>query len=279
MKKIILAACLAVLASYSLAKPVQTASTSATQNGVYPEFAEVERLIQANNYTAAYQLLNELAAQGSAQAIYNLGYLTQTGQGTNKDEKKAIQLYQQSAREGYAIANYILGKNYAEGSLGLKQDMNKAKEYLEKASLQKLEDASIDLATILFTEDDPKSHRRGLDVLQPLVDKNHPRAQYTHALYTMSIGIQRKDEKIVQQGLRTIQNLATSGFVPAIMGIANMLVAGNIVEQDLIEARRLFAELAKNNIPEAQESLDAVNKIIAQQAKNDTKAKVTRNKS
>ena len=35
----------------------------------------------------AYDALSKLASQGNAQAIYNLGYLTQTGQGTAKDEK------------------------------------------------------------------------------------------------------------------------------------------------------------------------------------------------
>lgn len=261
MKKIILALLVASSMQYALAKPNQT-----SQADVHPAFAEVENLVKANNYTAAYQLLSKLADEGNAQAIYNLGYLTQTGQGTTQDVKKAIQLYQQAARKNYPVASYVLGKNYAEGSLGLKKDMNKAKEYLEKASQQKFDEATIELATILLTESNIESHKRALSLLSPLVAKGHPQAQYTKALYDISVGMQRKDPKIIQQGLGSIQTLAKEGFVPAVMGIANMLVAGNIIEQDLPEARRLFTELAKNNIPNAQKSLDAVNQMIAQQA-------------
>ncbi len=94
--------------------------------------------------------MNQLASQGNAQALYNLGYLTQTGQGTTKDEKKAIQLYEQAASKGYPVANYVLGKNYAAGTLGLKQDLTKAKQHLERASAAKFDDASIDLAILLF---------------------------------------------------------------------------------------------------------------------------------
>lgn len=45
-------------------------------------------MVKANNFKGAYDALNQLASQGNAQALYNLGYLTQTGQGTTKDEKK-----------------------------------------------------------------------------------------------------------------------------------------------------------------------------------------------
>ena len=40
--------------------------------------------------------------------------------------KKAIQLYEQAASKGYPVANYVLGKNYTGGTLGLKQDLGKS---------------------------------------------------------------------------------------------------------------------------------------------------------
>ena len=122
MKKILLASLLAMTAQFAAAetKPVT----------IDPEFAKIEAMVKAKDMKGAHQALSKLAATGNAQAIYNLGYLTQTGQGAAKDEKKAIQLYEQAAAKGYPVANYVLGKNYVTGTLGLKQDIAKAKQHL-----------------------------------------------------------------------------------------------------------------------------------------------------
>lgn len=64
-----------------------------------PAFAKIEAMVKANNLSGAYQELDKLAKTGNPQAIYNLGYLTQTGQGTAKNEKKAIELYEQAAKK------------------------------------------------------------------------------------------------------------------------------------------------------------------------------------
>lgn len=117
MKKIILASIIALSSNFALA---ETAKPS-----IDPAFAKIETLVKAKDMKGAYQELDKLAKTGNPQAIYNLGYLTQTGQGTAKDEKKAIKLYEESANKGYPVANYVLGKNYMAGTLGLKQDINK----------------------------------------------------------------------------------------------------------------------------------------------------------
>lgn len=263
MKKIILAALLAFSAQYAVANTNQSTDTQ-----IHPAFAQAESLIKANNYKAAFDLLKKLADEGNAQAIYNVAYLTQTGQGTTQDVKKAIQLYQLSARKGYPVANYVLGKNYAEGGLGLKPDLNKAKEYYEKASQQKFDDATIELATLLLAESNPDSTRRAISLLNPLVAKENPQAQYVKALYDMSVGVKNSSVPEVNKALKTIQDLAKKGYIPALMGVANMLAAGQIVDQNLEEARNLFSQLAKNNVPNAQASLDAVNQMIAEKAKS-----------
>ena len=51
------------------------------------------------------------------------------------------------------------------------------------------------------------------------------------------------------------------------MAVANMMTNGNIVEQNLSEAKNIYAALAKDNVPRAKESLDVVNKLIAEKAK------------
>lgn len=259
MKKIILAALLAVSSQYVLA--------NSKTDTVDPQFAKVESLVKANDFKSAYSLLNEMAKKGNAQAIYNLGYLTQTGQGTAKDEKKAVQLYEQAASKGYPVANYVLGKNYAGGTLGLKQDLVKAKQYLERASTAGFDDATVDLAVLLFAEGKPASDQQALKKLQPLIKKNNFQAIHAKALYDISLGFKNKDEKPIQQGLNSIQELAKKGYIPALMAVGNMFANGNIVPQNLPEAKKIFSALAQENVPQAKESLAAVEKMMAEQAK------------
>lgn len=259
MKKLILATVLAVSAQFTLANTVKDQAD--------PQFVKIEAMVKANNFKGAYDALNQLASQGNAQAIYNLGYLTQTGQGTAKDEKKAIQLYEQAASKGYPVANYVLGKNYAAGTLGLKQDLSKAKQYLERASAANFDDASIDLAILLFSENTAASNKAGLQKLQPLISKGNMQAIHAKALYDISSGFKNKDEKPIQQGLSSIQDLAKKGYIPALMAVGNMFANGSIVQQNLPEAKKIFAALAQQNIPQAKESLAAVDKMMAEQKK------------
>lgn len=260
MKKIILAAMLTAASHLAYANTDPTA-----------QFEQIEAMITAQDFKGAYNSLNQLANQGNAQAIYNLAYLTQTGQGTNKDEKKAIQLYQQSADKGYPVAHYVLGKNYAGGTLGLPQDLAKAKQHFKKASDLKFDDATVDYAVLLFSESKPESDKEALAKLNPLIQKGNYQAIHAKALYDISSGFKTQQEAPIQQGIQSIQELAGKGYIPALMAVANMLANGSIVQQNLPEARKIFAELAKSNIPQAKESVAAVDKMMAEQKKTPTK--------
>src|SRR5690554_502026 len=259
MKKIIFAALIAMSSQYAFA--------NSKAEAIDPQFAKVEALVKANDFKGAFTILNELAKKGNAQALYNLGYLTQTGQGTTKDEKKAVQLYEQAANKGYPVANYVLGKNYTGGTLGLKQDLNKAKQYLERASSAGFDDATVDLSILLFAEGKPASDQQALKKLQPLINKGNYQAIHAKALYDISLGFKTKNEKPVQQGLTSIQDLAKKGYIPALMAVGNMFANGKIVPQNLPEAKKIFSALAQENVPQAKESLAAVEKMMAEQAK------------
>ena len=79
-------------------------------------------------------------------------------------------------------------------------------------------------------------------------------------------------EAPIKQGLQSIQNLAQKGYIPALMAVGNMFVNGNIVPQNLPEAKKIFASLAQENVPQAQESLAVVEKMMADQSKASNKA-------
>lgn len=243
-------------------------STFATTSNIDPQFAHVQKLLQAKDFTNAYKELEKLSKTGNSQATYNLGYLTQKGQGTKADNKKAVELYEQAAKSGYSIANYVLAQNYATGGLGLKKSHETALQYLEKASEQGFDDATVELAIFEFAKGTDASNKLALAKLEPLIKKGHYAAIHAKALYDLSQGIQNKNVATTQQGLKGIQDLADKGYIPALIAVANMFVNGNIVNQNLVEARKIFEELDKQNIPEAKEGLATVNALIQQNIKN-----------
>ncbi|MCU4327894.1 MAG: hypothetical protein DI542_14245 [Acinetobacter johnsonii] len=259
MKKIVLASLIALTSQLALA--------ATTQDTINPEFAKIEEMVKANNMTGAYQALEKLAKSGNPQAMYNLAYLTQTGQGTAKNEKKAIQLYQDAANKGYPVAHYVLAKNYVTGTLGLPQDINKAKQHFEAASKLGFDDATVEYAVLLFSENKPESEKLALKKLEPLVKKGNYQAIHAQALYDISTGFKNKQEAPIQKGLNSIQDLAKKGYIPALMAVGNMFANGNIIPQNLPEAKKIFTALAKENVPQAKESLAMVDKMIADQAK------------
>lgn len=265
MKKILCGTLLAVATSFSFAAaPVD------------PAFSKVQELIQAKNYNATYQELERLSKAGNPQATYNLAYLTQAGQGTKQDNKKAVQLYEQAGTAGYPLANYVLAQNYATGGLGLTKNEKKSREYLDKAAAQGFEDAIVESAVLLFSEGKEQSDKLALQKLDPLIKKGSYPAIHAQALYDISLGFKTKTEAPVKKGLASIQDLGKKGYIPALMAIGNMFVNGNIVPQNLPEAKKIFSALADENIPQAKENLAIVNKLIAESAKKpaaNTKAK------
>lgn len=257
MKKILCGAVLALATSMSFA------ATPA----IDPAFNQVQEYVKAKKYNEAYAELEKLSKAGNAQATYNLAFLTQAGQGTKADNKKAVQLYEQAGAAGYPLAYYVLAQNSAAGGLGLSKNLNKSREYLDKAAALGFEDAIVEQAVLLFSENNEQSDKKALQKLDPLIKKGSFPAIHARALYDISLGFKTKTEAPVKKGLQSIQDLGKKGYIPALMAIGNMFVNGNIVPQNLPEAQKIFGALAQENVPQAKESLAVVNKLIAEQAK------------
>jgi hypothetical protein len=65
--------------------------------------------------------LQVLAEQGNADAQYNLGHLSEIGDGVPLDDAEAVRWIRLAAEQGNADAQYNLGARYAYGS-GVPQD-------------------------------------------------------------------------------------------------------------------------------------------------------------
>ena len=66
-------------------------------------------------------------------ALYQLGYLTRHGLGTDVDQKSACEYWQLAAQEGHSLAMFELGKAYEEG-VGVIKDVDRAINYYENSS-------------------------------------------------------------------------------------------------------------------------------------------------
>ena len=97
-------------------------------------------LIAAQNgdYKTAVQHWQDLAKQGNAIAQFNMALLYHAGLGVEMSETKAVELYIESAKNGYHKAQEYLTVGYREGWFGLPKDSKKA-DYWE----QRLENNTI----------------------------------------------------------------------------------------------------------------------------------------
>ncbi|MBC9229350.1 tetratricopeptide repeat protein [Acinetobacter beijerinckii] len=225
-------------------------------------FAKATQLYEAKNYVAAFEEMQRLANTGNAQAIYNLGYMHQVGQGTSKDEKKAVQYYQEASNKGFGKASFTLAQAYNTGNLGLSKSSQKYKEYLDKASNQGSEEATIEIATWFFAQGKPEYDQLAIKKILPLLQKDYYPAIHLKALYDLSIGEKNKNPFMTQQAVEVFQTLAKNGYPPSLNVLGNMLANGDIVDQNLEQAKNIFARLAAANYPNAKESLAKVEEAI-----------------
>lgn len=88
---------------------------------------------------AAFERASRAAAQGSVQAMYELGnmYLFGIGvpQGEPDPDQRAAQFYFEAARRGHAAAQHALGILYATGK-GVQQDAAEAQKWFRRAAEQ-----------------------------------------------------------------------------------------------------------------------------------------------
>ena len=101
------------------------------------------------NPSEAADLMQKAAAEGSAEAQYELAELYETGLGVTQNPARALELYRASADQDYADALNDLGFFYYHGALGLPQDQAAALFYFERAADQKHPQAMFNFAALI----------------------------------------------------------------------------------------------------------------------------------
>jgi TPR repeat protein len=264
MKKLLIASLILAASHSTFAADKKTTA----KNDV---FAKATQLYEAKDFSGAFQEMQRIANTGNAQAIYNLGYMHQVGQGTTRDEKKPLQYYQDASNKGFGQASYTLAQVYRNGTLGVTKNSQKYKEFLDKASNQGSDDAIVESAKLLFEQGKPEYDQLAVQKLLPLLRKGSQPAVHLKAIYDLSIGVKNKNPIMQQQAVESLQGLAKKGYAPSLMVLGNMLANGGIVDQDLEQAKNIFTRLAAANYPNAKESLVKVEEAIS--AKKSSKSK------
>lgn len=103
-----------------------------TRDNLLLEFNKAVEAYQAKNYNEAISLLTRAADKGLPEAMFNLGIMYYSGQGTTKNDITAKQWYEKAADKGHPAAMYNLGYMYEKG-IGTKSNKKLALEWYKKA--------------------------------------------------------------------------------------------------------------------------------------------------
>jgi len=89
------------------------------------------------------------AEQGFAKAQFNLGRLYVLGKGVERDDAHGIEWQTKAAEQGLAEAQYAIGERYLSGA-NIQQDIEQALDLFNKAANQGLSEAQDQLGTMYF---------------------------------------------------------------------------------------------------------------------------------
>ncbi len=119
-------------------------TVSAQGGNVEGQCALAYLLQEAEQYAEAWKWYEEAAKSHEPVAYYNLGIMTEHGEGVEKDYKKAFNFYKKAADKGYDEAQYCMGYFYDEG-LATESDPEKATKYFALAADQGHEEALLEM--------------------------------------------------------------------------------------------------------------------------------------
>ena len=99
----------------------------------------IQMLLQSTNEADrgnGFAALRGEAEKGSPLAEYNVGVCYDTGFGVARDQAKALEYYQKSAKHGLAAAQFDLGLSYLRPGQGIRPDPELGVQWLRKAADQ-----------------------------------------------------------------------------------------------------------------------------------------------
>ncbi len=138
---------------------------------------EGTRYYKAKDFEKAVELFEEAAKQGFADAQEALGVCYCNGQGVPQDYKKAVEWYTKAAEQGDADAQCNLGYCYDLGR-GVPQDYEKAVEWYTKAAEQGNAEAQYNLGVCYrFGRGVPQDYKKAVEWYTKAAEQGYKKAQ------------------------------------------------------------------------------------------------------
>lgn len=100
----------------------------------------------SQDYENAFKLYEDLAHQGNADAQTSLGFMYQNAQGCEKDDAKALELYEKAAEAKQPFALFNLAILYMNGLGGVEHNQFKAHELFLEAAVREVPQAMYEVA-------------------------------------------------------------------------------------------------------------------------------------
>jgi TPR repeat protein len=185
------------------------------------------------------ELYESAANRGFARATTNLGYTYLNGEGTPKDEHKAVELFRKASNQLHPAAQNALARMYSNGQGGLEKDVAKAIDLYGKAAAQGLSEAMWNLAYLYEVGlGVPKDERKAVDLYRQAIRYGHNNARNTLGrMYARGAGGLTKD---LRKAFELYQQSADTGdsWGQLLVGYAYQMGEG--VTKDLNEATKWY---------------------------------------
>lgn len=145
----------------------QTDTTAADPAVRQKAFANAATFAQNGDYARAYCIYAKYAAEGDAEAEYNIGWMYHNGYGLKIDDQAAARWWTKAGDQGYADALYALGQLYYHGGRGLKRNITKSVDYYIPA-VEKGHDEAKLLLKILLAVNHPSTRQKRKAIIELL---------------------------------------------------------------------------------------------------------------
>ena len=188
------------------------------------------------------EAIKNLSDAGGAYVQYTLAGMYLKGRGVEKDEEKAFEWYEKSAKQNFAPAQFRLAWMYFNGR-GVEKDEEKAFEWCEKSAKQNFAPAQFRLAWMYFNgRGVEKDEEKAFEWCEKSAKLNYVLAQFTLAwMYLNGRGVEKDEEKAFEW----YEKSAKLNYAPAQFRLAGMYLKGRGVEKDEEKAFEWYEKSAK----------------------------------
>ena len=201
------------------------------------------------NSTKAFFYLSMAAAQGHANAQYNLGVMYWHGNGIAKDLTKAAEWMLKAAAQGKMDAQFNLGVMYEYGE-GVVQDSSKAAEWYLKAAIKEHSLAQYRIGAMFYVGHGvDKDFREAANWFEKAANQGHIAAQVNiGSLYNEGKGV----IKDLSKGANWYERAANQGHADAQFHLGFMYENGDGIDQNLSKAAEWYKKAADQEHSDAQ---------------------------